>query len=243
MTDMTNTHKVGWTHRIPLLIIIAVAVVGALTLKDHISFEALRDNRDALIAFRDDYIVLTALSFVAAYIVIVAFSLPGALVATLTGGFLFGTIGGSVLSVTGATLGATLIFLAARHGFGEQLKARMDASEGTVGKISKGVDENQWSMLFFMRLVPVVPFFVANLVPAFLAVPVHRYVVSTFFGIIPGSLVYASIGAGLGEVFARGESPNLGVIFEPHILLPILGLSLLSVLPVIVKAVTGKKGL
>ncbi len=243
MSDMTDTPKSGWMRRVPLMAILIVAAIGAFTLKDYFTFEALRDNREALIAFRDGNLLLTVMLFMMAYVVIVAFSLPGALVATLTGGFLFGTIGGSFLSVSSATAGATMIFLAARHGFGERLKARMDASEGTVGKIAKGIDENQWSMLFFMRLVPVVPFFVANLVPAFLAVPLHRYLVSTFLGIIPGSLVYSSVGAGLGEVFAKGETPNLGVIFEHHILLPILGLSLLSVLPVLVKAVTGKKGL
>ncbi|WP_299680629.1 VTT domain-containing protein [uncultured Roseobacter sp.] len=235
--------KSGLMRHLPLIVILGVAVVGAITLKDYISFDALRDNREALIAFRDANFVMTVLAFLISYIVIVAFSLPGALVATLTGGFLFGTFGGSALSVTAATIGATVIFLAARYGLGEKLKARMDASQGTVRKIKEGIDENQWSMLFFLRLVPVVPFFVANLVPAFLAVPLHRYMISTFLGIIPGSLVYSSVGAGLGTVFERGESPNLGIIFEPHILLPILGLSLLSVLPVIIKAVTGKKGL
>lgn len=251
MSDMTDhpksgaepAPKSGLMRHLPLIIILGVAVVGAITLKDYISFDALRDNREALIAFRDANFVMTVLAFLIAYVVIVAFSLPGALVATLTGGFLFGTFGGSALSVTAATVGATVIFLAARYGLGEKLKARMDASQGTVRKIKEGIDENQWSMLFFLRLVPVVPFFVANLVPAFLAVPLHRYVISTFLGIIPGSLVYSSVGAGLGTVFERGESPNLGIIFEPHILLPILGLSLLSVLPVIIKAVTGKKGL
>lgn len=243
MSDMTQTEKPGWIRRLPLFVILAVAAIGAFALKDYFTFEALRDNRETLIALRDNNFILAVSVFILAYIVIVAFSLPGALIATLTGGFLFGTLGGSLLSVTAATLGATVIFLAARHGFGERLKERMDASAGTVGKIKKGIDENQWSMLFFMRLVPVVPFFVANLVPAFLAVPLYRYVVSTFLGIIPGSLVYSSVGAGLGEVFARGETPNLGLIFEPHILLPILGLSLLSVMPVLVKAVTGKKDL
>lgn len=243
MSDMTDTPKSDWARRLPLFLLLAVAVVGAFTLRDYLSFEALRENREALIAFRDSNLALTALTFLAVYVLIVGFSLPGALIATLTGGFLFGTVTGAFLSVTAATTGATLIFLAARHGFGDRLKARMDASAGTVGKIAKGIDDNQWSMLFFMRLVPVVPFFVANLVPAFLAVPLYRYAVSTFLGIIPGSLVYSSVGAGLGVVFARGDTPDLGLIFEPHILLPILGLSLLSVMPVIIKSITGKKDL
>lgn len=243
MSDMTDTPKDGWARRLPIMIIIAVALTGALALKDYISFEALRDNREALIALRDSHFAFAAASFVLAYVVIVAFSLPGALIATLTGGFLFGTFGGSFLSVVGATVGATLIFMAARTGLGEKLKSKMDASDGAVGKIAKGLDDNQWSMLFVMRLVPVVPFFIANLVPAFLAVPLYRYVISTFFGIIPGSLVYSSVGAGLGEVFALGETPNFGIIFEPQFLLPILGLSLLSLMPVLVKAVTGSKDL
>lgn len=243
MTEMTQNPKDGWARRLPLLIILSVALIGAFALKDYISFEALRDNRQILISFRDSHLVLTVLTFVLGYVVIVAFSLPGALIATLTGGFLFGTVGGSFLSVIGATIGATVIFLAARSGLGDRLKAKMDASDGAVGKISKGLDDNQWSMLFVMRLVPVVPFFVANLVPAFLAVPLYRYVISTFLGIIPGSLVYSSVGAGLGEVFSLGTTPNFGIIFEPQFLLPLLGLSLLSVMPVIVKIVTGRKDL
>ncbi len=243
MSDMTQDPKPGALRHLPLLVILVVAAVGAFTLRDYLSFDALRDNREALIAFRDANFILTILGFVAAYIVIVAFSLPGALIATLTGGFLFGTLGGSALSVTGATIGAVIIFLAARYGLGEKLKARMDTSQGTVRKVKEGIDENQWSMLFFLRLVPVVPFFVANLVPAFLAVPLYRFAISTFFGIIPGSLVYSSVGAGLGTVFERGDTPDLGLIFEPHILLPILGLSALSLMPVVVKAITGRKTL
>ena len=243
MTDMTQptNDKSSIARYGPMVMIGLVAIVGAFALRDYLSFDALRENREALIAFRDSNFLLTVLGFLLFYVLIVTFSLPGALIATLTGGFLFGTAFGTVVNVTAATIGATLIFSAARLGLGDKLKARMDASDGMVARIKNGLDENQWSMLFFIRLVPAVPFFVANLIPAFLAVPLRRFVISTFLGIIPGSLVYTSVGAGLGEVFARGETPDLGLIFEPHILFPILGLCLLSVLPVIIKAVTGKK--
>ncbi|WP_431358154.1 TVP38/TMEM64 family protein [Sulfitobacter albidus] len=243
MTEANEQPKSAVARYGPIALIATVALVGAFFLRDYLSFDALRDNREALIAFRDSNYALTVLAFIAAYVVIVAFSLPGAAIATLTGGFLFGTALGATFNVIGATIGAVLIFQAARMGLGKQLKERMDASEGMVSKIKKGIDENQWSMLFFIRLVPAVPFFVANLIPAFLGVPLWKFAVSTFLGIIPGSLVYTSVGAGLGEVFARGETPNLGIIFEPHILLPILGLCALSLLPVIIKAVTGKKDL
>jgi len=243
MADMTDPTKSGLMRRLPLIAILLVALVGAFTLRDFLSFEALRDNREALLAFRDSNYALTAMLFIVAYIVIVAFSLPGATIATLTGGFLFGTALGTVFNVTAATIGAVGIFLAARHGFGEQLGAKLEASDGPIKRIKTGITENQWSMLFLIRLVPSVPFFVANLLPAFLAVPLHRFVISTFLGIIPGGLVFTSVGAGLGEVFEAGETPNLGIIFEPHILLPILGLCALAVLPILLKTITGRKGI
>lgn len=227
----------------PILVIAAAALMGAFFLRDYLSFEALRENREALIAFRDANYLATVLAFVAAYVVIVAFSLPGATVATLTGGFLFATFPGALYNVTGATLGAVIIFLAARWGLGARLGEKIEASDGKIKRIKAGIDENQWSMLFLIRLVPAVPFFVANLLPAFLDVPLRRFVISTFFGIIPGAVVYTSVGAGLGEVFARGETPNLGVIFEPHILLPILGLCALAALPILIKALRGGKTL
>jgi uncharacterized membrane protein YdjX (TVP38/TMEM64 family) len=242
MTDMTHTEeKTGLARRLPLIAILAVAAIGAFTLGDLLSFETLAENRERLIAFRDANYAATVAVFVAAYVVIVAFSLPGATIATLTGGFLFATFPGALFNVAGATIGATIIFLAARWGLGERLAARMDEGEGRIQRIKRGIDENQWEMLFLIRLVPAVPFFVANLLPALVGVPLSRYVITTFLGIIPGAVVYTSVGAGLGEVFARGETPDLGIIFEPHVLLPILGLAALAVLPIVLKALRGKK--
>ncbi len=231
----TPTPRGAMARLLPLVAILAAALVGYFLLRDYLSFDTLRENREALLAFRDSHYLLTVLAFVAAYVAIVAFSLPGATVATLTGGFLFATFPGVLFNVTGATIGATLIFLAAKFGLGDRLAARMEGSEGAAKKIKDGIDDNQWSVLFLMRLVPAVPFFMANLIPALVGVPLSRFVLTTFLGIIPGSLVYTSVGAGLGDVFARGESPNLGIIFEPQILLPIIGLSLLAALPMLLK--------
>lgn len=238
---MTEAPKSGLAKRLPLIAILVVAAIGAFTLRDYLTFETLRDNREALLAFRDANYLATVAVFMLAYIVIVAFSLPGATIATLTGGFLFATFPGALFNVTAATIGAILIFLAARWGLGERLSAKMGDSEGAVKKIKDGIDENQWSMLFLIRLVPAVPFFVANLVPALVGVPLNRFAISTFLGIIPGGVVYTSVGAGLGEVFASGETPNLGIIFEPQILFPILGLCVLAALPIVIKAIRGQK--
>lgn len=246
MADMSNgteIEKSSAARLLPLAAIALAALLGAIFLKDYLSFNALRENREALLTFRDSHYLLTVAAFVATYVVIVGFSLPGATIATLTGGFLFSTFPGALFNVTGATLGATLIFLAARWGLGERLGAKLEESDGKIKAIKDGIDENQWSMLFLIRLVPAVPFFVANLLPAFLEVPLRRFVISTFIGIIPGAVVYTSVGAGLGEVFARGETPNLGIIFEPHILWPILDLAALAALPIALKKLRGGKTL
>ena len=243
MTDMTEAPANQLLKKLPLITIIVVAILGAYFLRDYLTFEALAENREALLGFRDNNYFLTVLVFIVSYVVIVAFSLPGATIATLTGGFLFATFPGALFNMTAATIGATAIFLAARWGFGENLGKKLEGSDGVVKKIKDGIDENQWSMLFLIRLVPAVPFFLANLIPSFLEVPLHRFVISTFLGIIPGSVVYTSVGAGLGEVFARGETPNLGIIFEPQIIFPIIGLCVLAALPIAINALRGKKGL
>ncbi len=154
-----------------MILIAVVAVLGVVFLRDYLSFEALRENRQELLAFRDQNYLVSVLVFMAAYIVIVAFSLPGSAVSTLTGGFLFGTFPGALFNVTAATIGAVAIFLAARWGMGARLADRMEEGTGTIKRIKDGIDENQWSMLFIIRLVPAVPFFVANLIPAMVGVP------------------------------------------------------------------------
>lgn len=247
MTDVMQTQgpeaPSKWRKRAPILVIASAAILGAVFLRDYLSFQTLADNREALIAYRDANYTRAVLIFMAVYVVIVAFSLPGAAIATLTGGFLFATFPGALFNMMAATIGALCIFTAARAGFGDHLAAKMENSDGLVKRIKDGIDENQWSVLFLIRLVPAVPFFVANLVPAMVDVPYRRFVISTFLGIIPGSVVYTSVGAGLGQVFERGETPNLGIIFEPHILFPILGLCALAALPILLKAIRGKEGI
>ena len=242
MTEMTETARPAWVRHLPLLTILLVAVLGFFTLRDYLSFDTLREHREWLLAFRDaNYIGIVAI-FVAVYFVIVAFSLPGAAVASVTGGFLFGLALGTVYNVIAASLGAFAIFLAARWGLGRTLAARMDASDGALKKIRTGLQENEISVLFLMRLVPAVPFFVANLLPALVGVRFVNFAFTTVLGIIPGAIVFTWIGVGLGEVFDRGENPDLSLLWEPQVIGPILGLSLLAALPIVIKALRGRKG-
>ena len=240
MSAKSNSGRTN-LRRLPIAIVIIGAILGVWLLRDTLTFEALRENRQILIDFRDANPVWSVVVFISIYTLIVAFSLPGATVATLTGGFLFATFPGVLFNIAGATFGASALFLAARWGLGERLAAKMDSSTGAIKRIKDGIDENQWSMLFLIRLVPAVPFLVANLVPALVGVPLHRFVISTALGIVPGALVFTSIGNGLGAVFDRGETPDLSVVLEPSVLVPVMGLCALAALPVVVKAIRRSK--
>lgn len=242
MDDAPSHPKPGLLRHAPLAAILIVAAIGYFTLGDYLTFETLRDNRDALLAFRDSHYSALAAGFIVVYIIIVAFSLPGAAVSSVTGGFLFGLALGTAFNVIAASIGAMAIFLAARAGLGRSLAAKMDASEGTVKKLKDGLREHEISVLFLLRLVPVVPFFVANLLPALVGVRFFNFLWTTVLGIIPGAIVFTWIGVGLGEVFDRGESPDLSLLWEPQIIAPILGLAALAALPIAIKALRGKKG-
>jgi uncharacterized membrane protein YdjX (TVP38/TMEM64 family) len=110
--------------------------------------------------------------------------------------------------------------------------ALREKAGSAVRRMQDGFNENALNYLFVLRLIPIFPFWLVNLVPAFVGVPLRTYVIGTAFGIMPGALVYASVGNGLGELLAMGEKPNLGIIFRPDILGPILGLAVLALLPV-----------
>ncbi len=247
MSEMTETPKTdsqpkpGLARHLPLIAVVAVALIGAVVLKDYLTFDTLRDNREALMAFRDqNYLGLVAL-FMGIYIVIVVFSLPGAAVASVTGGFLFGLAAGTVFNVVSATIGAAGIFLAARMGLGAWLTAKMEAAEGRVQMLKQALRENEVEVLLLLRLVPAVPFFVANLLPALVGVSFRNFLWTTAAGIIPGAIVFTWIGVGVGSVFDRGGDPDLSLLWEPHVIGPILGLCVLAAMPIIVKSIRGKK--
>ena len=223
-------------RHVPFVLIVLAGLVGAVVFRDFLTFEALNRHRTDLLAFRDQHFLWASLGFIATYIVIVALSLPGGTIATLAGGFLFGLFPGVIYNVVGATLGAGLVFLAARAGIGADVSARIEGRGGAVARVQASLRQNQWSAMLVMRLVPVVPFFLANLLPAFAGIRFGPFLLTTALGIIPGGLVFTSVGAGLGEVFARGETPDLGIIFSSAVLGPLLGLAALSALPMILKA-------
>jgi uncharacterized membrane protein YdjX (TVP38/TMEM64 family) len=221
------------------LMVLALVLFFVFGLDRYLSFEQLREHRGTLAGFVAENGVLAALAFIAVYALATAISLPGGAVLTLSAGFLFGIVAGTVYAVIGATVGATGVFLAARTALGDSLRRRAGPA---VRRMEQGFRDHALSYLLFLRLVPLFPFWLVNLVPAVLGVPLRTYVIGTFLGIIPGGFVYASVGNGLGAIFDAGRTPDLSIIFDPEILLPILGLALLALVPVIYKRVKARRG-
>ena len=216
---------------------IAVLIAGfglffAFGLNNYFSFEALRANRAWLLGQVADNAVGSAIVYILVYIVAVAFSLPGGALLTIVGGFLFGLVLGSAYVIVGATIGAVALFLIAKTALGDPLKARMGP---WMGRMEAGFRENAFSYLLFLRLIPVFPFFVVNLVPAFLGVPLRTYFLTTLIGIIPGTVVYIQVGAGLGSILENGKDFSPSNALTPDVILALVGLSILSLLPILYK--------
>lgn len=219
---------------------IVLGFVGffAFDLHSYLSFETLTQHRDVLMGWTRANPTLTTALFCAAYILIVVLSVPGALWVTLAGGFLFGAVQASILILFSATVGATVVFLAARTALADFFEARAGSALRTM---EDGFRENAFNYLLVLRLVPLFPFWLVNLVPALLGVRLSTYIMASALGMIPGIVVYASVGAGLGDLIAAGETPDMSVILTPGVLWPLLGLSALSLIPVVYKKF-GPKG-
>lgn len=218
---------------LPLAVLAAGLVTFVvLDLDVYFSLEALKQNREFLQMIVATNGSLAILAFAGLYAVVVAFSLPGGAIMTLAGGFLFGTVVGGMTVVVGATTGATALFLVARTALGDVLRARAGPF---LTKMEDGFRKNAMSYLLVLRLVPLFPFWLVNLVPAFLGVSTSTYVIGTFLGVIPGTFVFASVGNGLGALLDAGQDPDLGIIFQANVLGPLIALALLSLVPVVYK--------
>lgn len=229
--DDTGSRTGKFGLRLALVALLAAGFVAffALGLDEYLSFEALREHRVTLQAQVHEYTVLAPAIFMALYAAAIAFSLPGGLVMTITGGFLFGNIAGTAYVVVAATFGASIIFMIARTALGEPLRARAGP---WLGRFEAGFQRNAFSYLLILRLIPVFPFFVVNLVPAFLGVRLPTYAAATFLGIIPATFVYSSVGTGLDSLFDSGEEFTAAGILTPEIILALVGLAVLALLPV-----------
>lgn len=217
---------------IAAVIALAIGAFFYFDLGRFLSLTALKDNRDRLLSFTDANHASAAVLFILAYIAVTGLSLPGAVILTLAGGFLFGSVFGTLFVNVGATIGATLAFLAARY-------VLRDAVEQKFGKwvrpLQEGFTKNAFSYLMTLRLIPLFPFFIVNLVSGLTRMNVGTYVAATALGIIPGSFVYAYAGQQLGTINSLKE------IASPNVIAAFVLLGLLALVPTVYKKFSGKQ--
>jgi len=215
------------------IILLALAAFFAFHLDRFFTIETLRENREFLRAQVEANFPAAVGVFILAYAASTAISFPGASALTIFGGFLFGPFAGTGAVIVAATAGALAVYAAARTSFGEKLRGR---AGGFLARMEAGLKENELSYMFLLRLVPIFPFWAVNIASGLLNVRLRNFLIGTFFGMIPGTFVYVSIGHGLGSVFDAGGQISLtGVLLRPETLIPILGLAALAAAPIILK--------
>ena len=256
-TDLhADSQSTGFVRRLLLPLAVFVIFAGAAYFmlgEGGISLESLVRNRASIDAFVAEHRLLAVIAYIGIYTVAVALSVPGAAFLTMAGGFLFGEAVGASAAVVGATVGAAIIFLIARTALGQPLLQRAGPR---ASQLAEGFREHAFSYLLFLRLVPVFPFFLVNLVPAFAGVRLGPFVAATALGIIPAALVYALAGTGLDSVITAqknlydqcivAKGIDCRMVFEPaEVLTPrlvaaLVALGLLALMPVVVKYWRGR---
>jgi uncharacterized membrane protein YdjX (TVP38/TMEM64 family) len=233
--ETSPRHAVSVRRLVPLGLLVCAGIAFVAAGGHHfLTLATLAENRGWLCALVKRWGFAADLAYIASYGVLVALSVPGGVVLTIAGGFLFGTWLGTLCAIIGATSGATAIFLAARAGLG----GLGQRTGPLVAKLEAGFRADAFNYLLVLRLVPIFPFWLVNLVPALVGVKLRTYVMATLIGIIPGTFVFASLGNGLGDIV---EEPGLGVLLRLDVFGPIVGLALLALIPVAYKRWRGKR--
>ena len=227
--DTSATSSITGKILVALLFAAAIGAFFFFNLKTYLSLDPLKANRDNLLVFTQNHYVQAAALFILVYILQTSFSLPGATIMTLAGGFLFGSLWGPLYVNIGATTGATLAFLAARYLFHQWAERKFG---DRLSPIQEGIAKNAFSYLLTLRLIPFFPFFLVNLLSGLTRVKVSTYVVATAVGIIPGSVVYTFAGRQLGTINALSE------LVSPRLLLAFSLQGLLMLIPVIYRKFT-----
>jgi uncharacterized membrane protein YdjX (TVP38/TMEM64 family) len=227
---------------LPLFVLVgALAVAWAAGVQDYLSLTYLDEQRGMLSQWVSNRPVVASLIFMAIYTSAVALSLPAASVLTIFAGFLFGWLHGGSMVVIAATLGATILFLAARSGVGGLLKDKL----GTKAEaFAEGFRKDAFGYLLVLRLAPVFPFFLVNIAPAFFNVKTRDYVMATALGILPGTFAFAWLGEGVGSVLdaakASGSTPSVSQLVTPQITIAFAALAVVAAIPLVIKRLKEK---
>jgi uncharacterized membrane protein YdjX (TVP38/TMEM64 family) len=227
MLDPTPPHPATSVRRLVPLGLLVAAGIAFVAIGGHryLTLSALAANRERLCDLVARWGAGAAVFYVLLYAAAIALSLPGGAILTLAGGFMFGTWIGGACAVIGATIGSAAIFLAARAG----LTGLPQCARPWLAKFEAAFGAHAFNYLVVLRLVPLFPFWLVNLVPALAGVGLSTFVLATLFGIMPGTFVYASIGNGLGKAV---EQPDAEILLRPSVLGPALALALLALVPV-----------
>jgi len=234
---------------VPLVIVVAAsALVLAMGWQRQLSFGSFVRHYEALRAFVTAHEVSAVAAYVALYIAAAALSIPVGVYLTLASGILFGAVLGGTASVVGATIGAICIFLIAKSAIGDYLQRRAGP---LAQKLARGFRADAFSYLLFLRLVPIFPFWIVNLVPALVGVKLRTFAAATALGIIPATFVFAFVGAGLDSVIVAQQAayqsclaaarPDCRLAFHidtaltPELLAALAGLGVLALVPVLVR--------
>jgi uncharacterized membrane protein YdjX (TVP38/TMEM64 family) len=213
------------------VIVCAIALFFFFDLGRYLSLETLKVNRDHLFAFTEANYTMAVILFIVVYIAVTGLSLPGAVILTLAGGFLFGSLPATLFVNVGATTGATLAFIAARYVLRDWVEQKFGR---WLEPLQQGFAKNAFNYLMTLRLIPLFPFFVVNLVSGLTRMSVGTYVAATALGIIPGSFVYAYAGRQLGTINSLKE------IASPQVISAFVLLGALALVPILYKKVNAK---
>lgn len=218
------------------LLVLALFVGGmvlffALGGQKYLNLETLKANRDALIQYADQHYVAAVVIGFLIYTISTALSFPGGLILSLAMGLVFGKWAGTLLIVLAATLGAALVFLATRYLFADLARKKIG---GLAQKINEGFTQDAFNYLLFLRLVPLFPFWLVNLAPAFTNVSLKTYVTATAIGILPGTFVFANLGQSLGRISSTKD------LLTPGTIGAFVMLGVFSLIPVLYKKFKAK---
>jgi uncharacterized membrane protein YdjX (TVP38/TMEM64 family) len=216
MTDTQTPEKPPkpiWIKLWPIYIILAgLGLAISQGWHTQLSPSSLGENAVYLDSLVKENFWLVLLAFIGIYIAATVFMVPASAL-TIGGGFLFGLAVGAPATIVGATIGACGLFLAAKTSLGETLKG---IAGPFIGKMEAGFNENALSYLFTLRLIPIFPFAVSNIAPAILGAKFRDYFISTALGIIPGTIAYTLIGAGLRKTLLAaaeaGDKVDVGAL-------------------------------
>ncbi len=216
---------------LPAILVTGLVLFFASGAHRYLSFEALAGSYSDIKQFVADRWIVSLCLYFALYFAAVALSLPIASLLTLSGGAILGWTAAPIILVA-ATLGAFVVFFAARNLLHDWLKAKAGPF---MAKLELGFQQNGFFYLLALRLIPAAPFWVVNIVPACVGMSASSFIIATFFGIAPGSLIYVWVAQGFDHVLSRGEVPNLSLLTEPQVILPLGALGVMALLPVLIK--------